>query len=152
MSIPITGVVYPLLNHYVIKPHTEEKKARLTNHHEKIIQILKNWHQININLSKNKTRFSEICIPLYTTVTDETELHDEFNEVISHLKSRHYLSTLEKLKQLDKTEREYNQHVESLIPKHEGRFLELTQNVKDVKIFDIKNSLKLFLIIFAGYP
>jgi len=28
LTIPVGGIVIPLLNHYVIKPHTEEKKAK----------------------------------------------------------------------------------------------------------------------------
>jgi len=45
---------------------------------------------------------------------------------------------LEKLQQLDKLEKEYNQCIQSLIPKFEVRFVQLIQGVDDLEIFDKK--------------
>ena len=85
---------------------------------------------------------------MYTTMIDETRLHDEFNEVISHLKSRHYVSISEKLQELDKTEKEYNQCIESLVPRHEVRFVELIKNVENINIFDINKFLQVIFDYF----
>lgn len=90
-----------LLNHYVIKPYTEEKKARLASHHQYIKTILKKWCEIKMDLSKTKTGFSDISIPLYSNLIDETNQFDEFNEVVDHIRSKRYVSIAQKLQQID---------------------------------------------------
>jgi len=46
VSILMTAVGVPLFNHYVIKPHTEDKKNRLAYHHDKIREIISKWCEI----------------------------------------------------------------------------------------------------------
>jgi hypothetical protein len=125
-----------LLNHYVIKPHTEEKKAKLASHHEYIKTVLKKWLEIKMDLSKTKTGFTDISIPLYSNLIDETKRYDEFNEVSDHLRSNRYVSIAQKLQQLDVVENEYNHCIDRIVPKHEVEYLQLIKNVKDLIIFD----------------
>ena len=137
-----------MIRQHVIEPRVKEKKAKLSAHHENIKTILRKWNVVELKLSKTKSNFTDISIPLYTIVIDETKQYDQFNEVISHMKSRHYISTLEKLQQLDKLEKEYNQYIQCLIPKHEVRFVQLIQRVHDLEIFDIKNFLQVIFDYF----
>jgi hypothetical protein len=86
---------------------------------------------------------------LYTTIIDETKQYDQFSEAISHLKSCHYVSTLEKLQQLEKIENEYNQCIGSLLPKHEVRFVQRIENVNDLEIRDRENFLEVIFDYFG---
>lgn len=49
---------------------------------------------------------------------------------------------------MDKVEKEYNQCIESLIPKHEVSFVQLIRKVKDLEIFDVEKFLE---VIFDYY-
>lgn len=137
-----------LANNHIIKPYLEDKKAKLANHHNKIITILRHLKEINTELSRTKPNFTDISAQLYSTMFDKIKQSDKFDELMSHLKSKQYKLIMDKLQELDKSEKEYNQCINSLIPKYETSLTQDIQRVEDLQIFDLQEFLA---VIFDYY-
>ena len=132
----MTAVGVPLLNHYVIKPHTEDKKNRLAYHHDKIREILKKWCEIKAELSKTKTALSDIAVPLYVTTIDQTKIHDEFEEAIAHLSNTKYVNGYALYQSIVELQYQYNKCVSKTLCDSEKRIDEQIQKVDNFKIIN----------------
>ena len=117
-------VVY-VLNHYVIKPHTEEKKAKLSKHYDKMIGILKDWYGIKFELKNKDNDFPKISIPLYIDVIDQIQELDNVQHIELHFKDKRYHTINALYQKLKLAQNDHNEQVRKNLPIFEKKLLEL---------------------------
>lgn len=81
------GVATPLLNHYIVRPYTTDRKERLDKHQKYVVDIFQNWAKIRIELKKKENHFYSTCIPLYVDIDQKFLELDEYNEARDHLRN-----------------------------------------------------------------
>ena len=106
---------------FFIKPYTSEKKERRKNHHNAIIEILKKWTDIKLELVEQKDSLYITSIPLYVDVINRIESLDEYNEARSHLENKKYSRLLSHYNNIKKLQNNYNKKVSEFMQTTETR-------------------------------
>lgn len=114
-----------MLNHYVIKPRTEEKKAKLSKHYDKMIGILKDWYGIKFELKNKNNDFPKISIPLYIDVIDQIQELDNVQHIELHFKDKRYHTINALYQKLKLAQNDHNEQVRKNLPIFEKKLLEL---------------------------
>lgn len=136
LTAVIIAILVNLINITFVKPYIQDKKEKIKEHHNSIIEILQEWSKLNVNTTNKKDDFYETAIPFYLNVIEEMELLDEYQEVISHLNSRKYsniFSLYEKMKELEKN---HNEKVSESMKVLEGKIMDQIANDEEIKLPD----------------
>jgi hypothetical protein len=138
-----------LIYFHIIKPHTIDKKEKISKHHNNLINILKEWQKIEFVLSKSKQNCPTISIPLYIEVVDKLNSFDIVHYLKSHLSQR-YQRVNEYYDELYTLQNNYNIDVMNFIPSIEQNIIKILED-NGVEFIDGENKKMFLSTIFEYY-